>query len=399
MFVFKTAFKYIFSKNHGQRNNTFLSIFGIALSILAVIVVTSVMNGLQTFQLERLKNIESFDLIVNDTTLTEEKLKEIKGVEDSFEFIETSILLTNKEKGLSSILRLRAFDFDDIQNSRMNNVITVVDDIDVFKSGLNLSYLISNNLDLDINDPIQVTFLAKGKSSNLSPKNKTINFVSNYSCKLNDYSTNTVLMDFDLAKEIINPQSVSIGLFLNGNEKQVIKVIKSLDENAQITTWQEYNRVIFSALVLEKAMVYLFLGFMFIILCINLKNSTSRLINLKANENAILTAIGATKKSVLCLYITQGLFITIIGEILGLLFSLIFVKNINSIFTFVDNIAFSLTGNGLNLSAFAFYTLVNTKEILLVLIAILLLSVLFIVLGCKKLFKQEIMEAILNVSY
>lgn len=399
MFIFKTALKYMFSKNHGQRTNSLLSIFGIALSILAVLVVSSIMNGLQNSQIERLRNLESFDYIVYDTEISPETLKESVNVQDCFEFLETTVLLKNPENGVALTTRLRAFDYEVIKQTKMNNEIFIYGNEDSFNSGLILSYINENALSVVGDKNLEVTFLKKGKTATLSPKNANLIVKSEFSSKLTDYNDSTTLISLNLAKKILNPDKHNLGIYSNSKEKDLIKDIKSIDQNAKIVSWQEYNKVIYSALTLEKAMVYLFLVFMFLILCINLKNSTSRLINIKRNENAILMAIGSAKMNIVLIYMVQGILITLAGETAGVLLSFLFLKNIQSIFNIADKIAFLFTGTSANLSAFSFFISINYSEILIVILFVLLLAVLFIYLGCRKLFKQSIMEAILNVSY
>ena len=72
---------------------------GIAVGLVALLVISSVMNGLQTAQIDQLRNLESFDLIVRSKSLTKDDISRLDSVEIAFSFLETNVLLVDKTSG------------------------------------------------------------------------------------------------------------------------------------------------------------------------------------------------------------------------------------------------------------------------------------------------------------
>ena len=126
MFGFKTAFRYAFSKTRGQRVTSIMILVGIAIGLIALLVISAVMNGLQNAQMDQLRNLESFDLIIKSDTLQSEHVRYIYGVDDAFRFLETNALLVDETSETSQSIRIRAFDGDIYDSKRMSQSFTVI---------------------------------------------------------------------------------------------------------------------------------------------------------------------------------------------------------------------------------------------------------------------------------
>ena len=93
MFILRTALKYAFSKGKGQRTSSVVIVLGIALGLAALLVISSVMNGLQTAQLDQLRALESFDVSVEPSSgndglsLGLDDVSGIPGIDFAFEYI------------------------------------------------------------------------------------------------------------------------------------------------------------------------------------------------------------------------------------------------------------------------------------------------------------------------
>jgi len=102
MFLLKMAMRYSFSKQNKQRQTNIMIIVGIALGFTAFIIVIGLMNSLQTGQLESLRGIESFDIIVDNSEIDINEIKEMDGVETAFFFYETPAIAVNTTSGQST---------------------------------------------------------------------------------------------------------------------------------------------------------------------------------------------------------------------------------------------------------------------------------------------------------
>ncbi len=396
MFVFKTAMRYAFSKNKGQRTSSIIIIVGLALGLMALLVISSIMNGLQTAQLDQLRAIESFDLIVENvdgSALTE--IQNLDVVDSAFNFIQTSALLVDKTSGESTTTRVRAYSDGAFDNARMSN------DFRIYAgdaSGLMVSYSILRSLSIGSNDEINITYLKPGRTATIVPYTTGVNITGYYASSMTEFSSNTIFVDYEYLLNLMGSSSVKIAVYSDSRSSFVKAEILKLYPEAKITTWQEYNKALYSALMLEKALMYVFLAFMFLIICVNLKNTTSRLLKNKQQEGAMLRAFGATRKMVNSIFLVQGLSICLIGEALGVILGFLFISNMQVILNFVETIAHFFTSSSTILGLLQFKAIIGPTEVILSCVFVFILALIFCLAGCHRIYKREIMEVILDAS-
>ncbi len=385
MTVLRTALKFAFSKRNAQRTTSLMILFGIAVSMMAILIIGTVVDALQSRQTDSLRAIESFDLIV-ESSLSEEELKKIPGITSCYEFAETFGVLPNDSS--NSALRIRALDFDSyFKDSRLLNELNYS-----YFSQQSICFIPSVNiyssLFLSRNENVEFTFLKKGKTATLVPFKAKFSIDGIYSCSDSVFGESTCFMDIQMYKQIMGDTNLKKGVFISDTIKNVSNKIFEKDSNAKITSWQEYNKAVYSALLLEKVLIYIFLAFMFIILCTNLKNSTSRLIENRKKDGAILRAVGFTLKDLINIFMVQGLFLTFCGLVIGSVFGYLFISNISSVLS-----AFSFGGN---LGLFLLEMKFSFPLTVLIAVLVLFASGLFLLFGCRNLYKHEIMEVFSN---
>ena len=384
--------RYAFSKYKGQRTTNILIIIGLALGLAAFIVISGIMNSLQSFQIDGLKNIQSFDINVKSAVLTPEDIKRIDGVESAFEYLDTAVLILNKRTGKSMGARVRGLDFDEITNTRLAEYLGIQYNFD----SINLSYTLSNLLGASLNQNLDVTFLTEGNTMRIKADTRTLHVSGFYTSSVSEFNRNTAFMDLTLLRQFVGSFNVKTAVYVSGNLGRVQKEILLLDPNAVVVTWKEANNAVYSALLLEKIIMYLFLGFVFVIIGVSLKNSTSRLIRNKSRESAMLRALGLKKSGITFIFLLQGLIILFLSEFLGTILGIIIQINIQSILNIIDSVIRFITGKGTILGTFPFSTNISVMEIVVSCVTIFGLGFLFMLRSCRILNKTEIMEVIFN---
>ena len=265
--------------------------------------------------------------------------------------------------------------------------------------GFLVSYAMMRSLYLTIGDDIRITFLKPGKTATIVPYATSMTVDGYYSSRMSEFSNSTLFMDYDELAAIIGEEGARIGIYLSGSQSKVIKQIQSLDPEAEILTWQEYNKAIYSALMLEKTLMYVFLAFMFLIICVNLKNSTKRLLVNKQREGAMLRALGCSRRRVNLIFLMQGMIVCLCGEILGIVAGKIVIANLSGILSLVDKAVRLLTGRATVLMQVPLNAAVGNWEIAVVCLFVFAISLLFTSIGCRRIHRKEIMEVILHASY
>lgn len=395
----KTSFRYAFSKTRGQRTTSIMIMVGIAVGLVALLVISAVMNGLQNAQMDQLRNLESFDLIVSSASLTPEQIDGIDGVEYSFRFLETNVLIVDKSSEKSTSSRIRAYDRDVFSSRRMSQSFFPLSNLPAERKGLLVSYSMTRALGIRTDDDINVTFLKPGKTATIVPYTSKMVIDGYFSSRMTEFSSTTAFMDYGILASIIGEDTVRIGVYVYGNQNKVIARITELDPDAEVVSWQQYNNALYSALMLEKTLMYVFLAFMFLIICVNLKNSTRRLLANKQKEGAMLRAIGCSRIKVNAIFLGQGVVICLLGELIGVVLGKIVVGNIQNILTLMDKVVKLVTGSPTVLTQVPFNAAIGNDEIALVCLFVFVLSLLFTLIGCRRIYRSEIMEVILHASY
>ena len=399
MFGLKTSFRYAFSKTRGQRTTSIVIMVGIAVGLVALLVISAVMNGLQNAQMDQLRNLESFDLIVSSEKLSADDVKFIDGVDTAFRFLETNVLVVDKTSETSISARVRAYDSYAYQTARMSESLFMSSVVPSSFEGLLMSFTMTRSLNLRSSDDIKVTFLKPGRTATIVPYTATMGIGGYFSSKMTEFSSSTAFMDYESLASIIGEDTVKVGVYVSGNQNKVVEEIMARDPEAQVITWQEYNKALYSALMLEKTLMYVFLAFMFLIICVNLKNSTRRLLSNKQKEGAMLRAIGCSRTFVNSVFLGQGIVICLLGELIGVITGKIVILIIQNILALVDKIVKLFTGNSTVLTQIPFNAAIGNGEIAIVCLFVFALSLLFTSIGCRKIYRSEIMEVILHASY
>lgn len=390
MFNLKIAFRYAFSKIRRQRLTSVIICLGIAAGIFAMFVIMSIMNGLQSKQIDTLRAVESFDIMIKNTKLSASDIKNLENNISVFEFAETPVLINNLSTSESTSARIRAVDPSYFEHERVRDNFTYNA---VPREGISLSYTLGNILRYSGNNSFEITFLRPGKTATIVPYTQNIEVNAFYTSSLAEYNSATVLCSLDTYKAILGNKNTGYGIFCSTNVDKLTEKIKEIDPNAEVQTWKEYNNAVYGALVLEKTIMYIFLSFVFLIICVNLKNSTRRLINSHKLEGAMLRALGYNRQSVRSIFIFQGLIVCVIGEVAGALLGLLALNNMDSILSLIGRIS----GSSL-LIASMINPILSSTEIIVILLAVLLLGLIYTYAGCRKIFKSEIMEVIYDVS-
>ena len=123
-------------------------------------------------------------------------------------------------------------------------------------------------------------------------------------------------------------------------EKMKIK-IQSIFNNEIIYTWSDMNSSLFSALKVERNVMFIILSLIIIVAAFNIISGLTILVKNKTREIAILKSIGVLNKSIAKIFFLIGIIIgssaTIFGIFLGVIFSL-YVENLRAFLSNIFNI-------------------------------------------------------------
>jgi lipoprotein-releasing system permease protein len=163
---------------------------------------------------------------------------------------------------------------------------------------------------------------AKTLSMGGTPREQRVRVTGIFRSGLFDYDSSWVYIALDDAAHLAGmPRSasvISIQVSDIYNTSQVTSEVRALMGNEYTTVdWQEANRPLFAALTLERRMVLLIIVLITLIAALNITTTLVLLVVEKRSDIAILTAMGARRRSIMTVFIIEGAIVGLVGTVIG----------------------------------------------------------------------------------
>ena len=322
------------------------SFLGIMLGVAILIIVMSVMNGFKTDLTNKILGLNPHIVVqpngfkINDNYIS--KLKNnFKDISVSKTYSGEGIILINdKAKGI--IFKGINNKEQKIKNFLENNIVS--GDIKNFKkNNIFIGSELAFNLNLNEGDKVSLmssAFVAT-PLGNL-PKQENFNIAGIFNTGFVEFDQNIIFLTTDDALSIFdkntNDQNLEIYLKDPLEADSYKKKIQKFNQNYFIYTWSDLNKSFFSALKVERNVMFIILTLIIIVAAFNIISGLTILIKNKTKEIAILKTLGlnnnSIKKSFFLTGFTIGFFATLSGIILGIIFS----SNIDKVRVFLSTV-------------------------------------------------------------
>ncbi len=322
------------------------SFLGIMLGVAILIIVMSVMNGFKTDLTNKILGlnphivVQPNGFIIDDEYIS--KLKEnFKDIALSKTYSGEGIIIINdKAKGII----FKGVDSKEkkIKEFLKKNVIS--GDINKFKkNNIFIGSELAFNLNLTEGDRINLmssAFIATPLGS--IPKQENFNIAGIFSTGFIEFDQNIIFLTTQDALSIFdkNSKDQNLEIYLkNPLEANIYKKkIEKYNQNFFIYTWSDLNKSFFSALKVERNVMFIILTLIIIVAAFNIISGLTILIKNKTKEIAILKTLGlnnsSIKKSFFLTGFTIGFFATSSGIILGIFLA----TNIEKIRSFLSKV-------------------------------------------------------------
>jgi lipoprotein-releasing system permease protein len=179
-------------------------------------------------------------------------------------------------------------------------------------------------LGVKVGDSVKV-FYPVGRMTPLgmSASAKTLRVSAIFESGLWDIDSNWAYVNLDSARRLFSfpPDSVSVIQFKTDDIENAEAIAEDIRLRAGsgfiTTTWIELNKPLFSALKLERLVLFLTIGLIVFVASLNIVTTLVMMVLEKQGDIAILTAMGATAKTIQRVFMMQGMIIGLIGTVLG----------------------------------------------------------------------------------
>jgi lipoprotein-releasing system permease protein len=349
--------------------NTFISIAGITLGVAALIGTLGIMTGfkedLQSKILGTTAHIIVQERGTNDMKSYPDIVQQIEAVPDvmaAAPFIFKQVLISSKSSVQGVILRGiqsdREIQVTDLQaNMKFGNLEGLQDPALVppesghspsaptpapskNRPGIILGKELSMRLGVFIGDSINVVSpVGPIKSFTMTPKIRPFTVVGIFESGMFEYDSSLSYISLDEAQKFFGLGETVTGIQVKVNDVFLAQKISqrleaTLGLNFMARDWMQLNRNLFSALKLEKTMMFLLLVLITLVASFNIVGTLTMIVNEKQREIAILKAMGATPQSIMKIFMLNGLVIGLVGTSIGVPLGYSFLWLIQNYWTF-----------------------------------------------------------------
>ena len=311
---------------------TGISILGITIGVMSLIVVLAVMNGFREDLMKKILGVNSHLLIfsynagIRDTEAVIEKALKVEGVLSATPFIYSEVMVKHAGNISGAILR----GLDPATVGRVININSMIKEgsINVLNTS-NKGIIIGSELSKQIGAlPGDIINLVSpiGKLTPLGrvANEETFTVAALFESGMYEYDSKMIFLSLTDAQDFLSLGDEVTGIELKVNDihksDTIGKVLQDqLGYPYWTKDWKMMNKSLFSALKLEKVTMFIILIMIVLVGALNIISSLVMLVMEKSRDIAILRTMGASSKSIMSIFIFQGLFVGLIGTFLGLI--------------------------------------------------------------------------------
>jgi lipoprotein-releasing system permease protein len=326
------------------------SFIGISLGVAVLIIVMSVMNGFRTELINKIVGfnahvtVKPYEKSINLKKLNDNNLKQISKELIFSNSGEAIVVSKDYTKGIV----LRGYNSDDflkLDVIKKGNFLGSTSNL--IKNNISIGKELSFNLNLNIGDKISIMSPA-GIDTIIGslPKQKTFTISSIFDSGLADFDANIAFINLDILESFfdLDRGGRKLEIYLNNpsNIEEIKIQIQKIFNNQFIYTWADMNSSLFSALKVERNVMFIILSLIIVVAAFNIISGLTILVKNKTKDIAILKSIGVLNKSITKIFFLIGLIIgttaTLFGIFLGVMFSL-YIENLREFLSNTFNIS------------------------------------------------------------
>lgn len=321
---------------------TMLSTAGIAVGVMALIVVIAVMSGFESDLKSRILGGQSHIVLMrHGGPFTEYRkilkdVEKIDGVKSATPVIYTQVMLRASSRVSGAVLRgidpesagrvIKTLDKVSLHNPKAG----MGESTDNIVPGIVLGKELANNLGVSKGDTIYL-ISPRGMISPIGhlPAMKRFKLTGFFESGMYDYDGSFAYINIDQAQKILR-----MGNSVSGIEIRVGNMYKAREIAQKIVSslggfpfwardWMQMNQNLFTALKLEKTVMFIILTLIVLVAAFNIASTLIMMVMEKTRDIAILKAMGATDKSIKKIFVFKGMVIGTVGTILGVIFGFV----------------------------------------------------------------------------
>ncbi|HUL07360.1 MAG TPA: lipoprotein-releasing ABC transporter permease subunit [Candidatus Acidoferrum sp.] len=325
------------------------SLLGIAVAVATLIIVLSVMSGFRQEVLSRLLGINGhLNLAAAGRNLTDfdqvaAEVAKVPGVLAVYPTVDGNVMATAGRYAAGA--QVHAVRPDDVRKIRQ---VRIVDgDLEQFsgKSALALGSRLAERLHVKAGDV--VTLIQPQNSCTVLgciPRSKTYDVVAIFEVGMSFYDERIIYMPLEAGQLFFQAKDAASALVIDVDDPDNVfrigrAIFDATGARFRIIDWQQQYAGYFAWLDVQRNVLALVLTLIMVVAALNVISGQVLLVRDKTREIAILRTMGATRRSILRIFLMCGIGVGIVGTALGVVLAVLFCDNIETIRQWLQDVA------------------------------------------------------------
>ncbi len=315
-----------------------ISLVAVALGVAALIIVMSVMNGFRAELFDKIVGLnghaviqgyggrlDGWQKILADT-------KKTPGVTDATALIEQPLLATYN--GRYEVILMRGMSVKDIlRNETLKGKIVAgsIESLSVGSGRIAMGSRLAQNLGVQVGQTLTITN-PQGRTTPFGtvPREISYEVSAMFEIGVYDYDKAFVIMPIEDAQTLMlmGDQIGMIEIKTEDPDKvnEILKpLLPKINNKGLVVDWKSMNASLFEALAVERVAMFVVLSIIVLVAVFNIMSSLIMLVRAKTRDIAILRTMGASRKSLLKIFMTVGVLIGSGGIFAGMIVGFIFL--------------------------------------------------------------------------
>ena len=324
------------------------SFIGIMLGVATLIIVLSVMNGFRSELFDKILGLNGHVVIhsmtgrFTDFEDVATRLRKVEGIKRVMPLIEGQAMVSTTSLANGALIRgLSEKSLKSLSAISENVRFGSLDNFDDGK-GIAMGTRLANQLRVKVGD--KVTLVApRGASTpfGTAPRVKRYNLSAIFEMGMSEYDNTIIFMPLKEAQRYFNQKKAVSVLEVVVNHPDRVgelrpAILQAGGPSIYVTDWRQRNASFFSALQVERNVMFLILTLIVLVAALNIISGLIMLVKDKSADIAILRTMGATRGTIMRVFFITGASIVVVGTLAGLFLGILVCLNIETIRQFVS---------------------------------------------------------------
>lgn len=361
-YEFLIGLRYLRSKRKSTSISiiTFISMAGVALGVMALIVVLAVMTGFEEDLKEKILGTNAHVVVLKNNggiegyTGVMDRLKRVPGVVAATPFVYSQVMLTTGSNVSGVVLRgIEPKSDARVTNLKKSLVEGRLTDLEKTVAsgtegtplpGVILGKELAKNLNLFVGDPVNIVSpLGNITPFGMAPKMKRFRVAGLFNTGMLEYDSTLAYIGLREAQEFLGLGTAVTGIQLKvADVYHADRIARDINRGFGYEyfarDWMRMNKNFLFALKTEKMVMFIILTLIVLVAAFGIASTLFMVVMEKTKDIAILKSMGATNRSIMKIFVLEGLIIGVAGTVVGVLSGLLVALNLESIVAFIQKV-------------------------------------------------------------